>query len=114
MANGTFLGCGRRHKFALSVAQQQEVLTVPEERLEMLKWHHLKAELDDREKEWPKGSKYELDYEKQTVTWFFGEQSDAPDRLVWHLTQEEIASPKPLGVANRIIREVNRLADGID
>jgi len=59
---------------------------VPDERLQMLKWHHLKVELDDREKEWPKDSKYEFDYDKQTVTWLFGEQSQVSERLVWHLT----------------------------
>ena len=83
---------------------------MPDERLKMLKWHHLKAELDDREQQWPEDSSYEFDYDKQTVTWLFGEQSDAPGCLVWHLTEKDLSTPKPIDVAERIIREANKLA----
>ncbi len=75
-----------------------------DERLEMLKWHHLKVELDNQEKQWPEDSEYEFDHEKQTVTWFFGGQSQTPDRLVCHLTREDLWSLKPNDVANRIMK----------
>ena len=87
---------------------------MPDERLEMLRWHHLKVELDDRENQWPEGSSYEFDYDKQTVTWFFAEQSNAPGSLVWHLTETDLSTPKPTDVAERIIKHANKLAEGED
>jgi len=63
---------------------------VDDEKLKMLKWHHLKVELDNREKQWPEDSEYEFDREKQTVTWFFGRQGQAPHRLVCHVTREDL------------------------
>ena len=87
---------------------------MPDERLKMLKWHHLKVELDDLEKQWPEGSSYEFDYDKQTVAWSFGEQTNAPGRLVWHLTDEDLSTPKPTDVAERIIREAKKLAERED
>ena len=84
---------------------------MPDERLKMLKWHHSKVELDDREPQWPADSKYEFDHDKETVTWIFEGQSQAPGRLVWHLTQEELSSPKPSDVAERIIKQANKLAN---
>jgi hypothetical protein len=80
----------------------------------MLKWHHLKVEFDNRERQWPEGSEYEFDHEKQTVTWFLRSQSQAPDRLVCHLTREELWSPKPFDVADRIIKWANKMAKGED
>lgn len=87
---------------------------MPDERLKMLKWHHLKVELDDREKQWPEESSYEFNHDKQTVTWSFGEQTNAPGRFIWHLTEKDLSSPKPTDVAERIIRHANKLAKGED
>ena len=85
-----------------------------DDRLKMLKWHHLKVALDNREQQWPEGSEYEFDHEKQKVTWSFRGQSKAPDRLVWLLRREELWSPKPADVADRIIRCANKVAKGED
>ena len=93
---------------------KQEVDIVPDDRLMMLRWHHLKVELDMREKEWPEDSRYEFDHDKQTVTWLFGGQSLAPDRLVWHLTGEALSSHKPFDVADRIVKQANKVAKGQD
>jgi len=90
------------------------VKIVRDERLAMLKWHHLKVELDNQEKEWPEGSHYEFAYEEQTVIWFFGQQEPAPERLVLHLTHEDLWSAKPSDVADRIIRQANKVANGED
>ncbi len=87
---------------------------MPDDRLTMLKWPHLKVELEDREKQWPEDSRYEFDQDKQTVTWLFGGQGQAPDRLVWHLTQKELSSPKPSDVAERIIKLANKVAKAED
>ena len=110
----SFLGHERIGKFAGAILLQQEVEGVPDDRLKMLKWPHLKAELDKRESDWPKGSSYEFDHEKQSVTWQFGSESGAPEFLVWHLTNVELASPKPSDVASRIVRQVNKVAMGED
>ena len=83
-----------------------------DDRLKMLKWQHLKAELDKQEKSWPKGSSYEFDHDKQTVEWHFESEGEAPEFFVWHLTNEELASPKPSEVVSRIIRQVNNVAKG--
>ena len=85
-----------------------------DEKLRMLRWHHLKAELDDRENDWPEDSTYEFDHDKQTVTWLFGRQSHAPYRLVWHLTSDELSAPKPTDVAGLIIKWANKVAKGED
>jgi len=85
-----------------------------DERLETLKWHHLKVELDDREKQWPEGSSFEFDHDKKTVTWSFGEKTKSPGRLIWHLTDKDLSTPKPTDVAERIIQQANRLAKGED
>ncbi len=85
-----------------------------DDRLKTLKWHHLTDELDKRKDRWPEGSMYESDHEKQTVTWSFEKQSQAPDSLVWHLTREELWSPKPSEVADRIVRLANQVAVGED
>ena len=81
-----------------------------DEKLRMLKWHHLKVALDDRENDWPEDSKYEFDQKKQTVTWLFGRQSQAPHRLVWHLTSDELSTPKPTDVTGLIIKWANKVA----
>ena len=107
----SFLGCGPVGKFAGAVLSREGVADVSDDRLKMLKWQHLKVELDDREKQWPEHSSYEFDHDKQTVTWLFGGESQTPEFFVWHLTDEEIASPKPAEVANRIIRQVNKVAE---
>ena len=52
----TFPDVRGRRKFALPVQLQQEVDVVDDERLKMLRWHHLKAELDNRDKQWPEDS----------------------------------------------------------
>ena len=83
-----------------------------DDRLKMLKWPHLKAELDKRESEWPKDSAYEFDHDKQAVRWIFHGEIEAPAYLLWHLTNEELASPKPAVVASRIIRQANKVAKG--
>ncbi len=87
---------------------------MPDDRLEMLKWPHLKVELEDRQKQWPADSKYEFDSDKLTVTWLFEGESPAPNRLVWHLTREEISSPKPADVAERIIKQANKVSKAED
>jgi len=100
--------------FALPVLYQQEVIAVSDDRLKMLKWHHLKVELDNREQQWPEGSSYEFDHDRQTVNWLMGERRKAPFRLVWHLTDEELSLPDPSGIADRMIQkaiEVERRDD---
>ena len=87
---------------------------MPDDRLEMLKWPHLKVELEDRQKQWPAGSRYEFDPDKLTVTWLFEEDGQAPDRLVWHLRREEISSPKPAKVADLIIKQANKVSKAKD
>ena len=85
---------------------------MPDERLKMLRWHHLKVELDNREKQWPSGSSYEFDEVKQTVTWFFEEKGELPERVVWHLREEDLSLPKPTEVADRIIALANEIQSG--
>lgn len=87
---------------------------MPDDRLMMLKWPHLEEELENRRKLWPDGSRYEFDPDKQTITWLFGGEEQAPERLVWHLTQEELSSPKPSDVAERIIKLANKVAKAQD
>lgn len=83
-----------------------------DERLKMLKWQHLKVELDNREKDWPDGSKYEFDHDRQTVIWSFGKQLDATTRLVWHLTDKDLSIPKPSAIASQIIEQALKIAKG--
>ena len=87
---------------------------VADERLKMLRWHHLQVELDDREKQWPKGSSYEFDYDNQTVVWSFGGKQLAPGRFVWHLTDDDLSEPKPSQLAEVIIKRANFVADEDD
>ena len=87
---------------------------MPDDRLEMLKWPHLKVELEDRQKQWPAGARYEFDPDKLTVTWLFEGDGQAPDRLVWHLRREEISSPKPAEVADLIIKQANKVSKAKD
>jgi hypothetical protein len=100
--------------FASIAPLSLEVDIVSDDRLMMLKWHHLKVELDNREKQWPENTSYEFDYDKQTVTWLFGERANAPERLIWHLTDEDLSEPKPVDVANRIIDRANELVEGVE
>lgn len=85
---------------------------MPYDRLKMLKWQHLTVELDKQQKHWPEGSVYEVDHDKQTVTWLFGRESQSPEFLVWHVTDKELASPKPIDVASRIVRQANKIREG--
>ena len=77
-----FRKVGRCRTSAPFVLLQQEVDAVDDERLKMLRWQHLKVELDDRANEWPKNSRYEFDQNQQVVTWHFARQNQEPGRLV--------------------------------